>query len=153
MSQCHRFGQSSRSTCLRRSLPRACRGLTLLEVLLALAILGGAMAAIGELMRIGTRNAEAARDLTTAQIICETKMSELGAGLALPQGVSQTAVEDAQYQAEWFYSITVEQVDQDGLISVMVTVEQNGELYTRPASFSLVRWMIDPMSQEATADS
>ena len=56
------------------------RGLTLLEVLLALAILGGALATIGELMRIGARNAEIARDKTTAQLLAEATMGELEVG-------------------------------------------------------------------------
>ena len=124
-----------------RSAPR---GLTLLEVLLALAILGGSLVAIGELMRLGLRNAEIARDMTTAQILSETIMSQIGVGMIPPQAMAQSPVEDVQYQNEWTYSITVEQVDQEGLINVWVTVEQRPELAARPASFSLARWMIDP---------
>ena len=119
-------------------------GLTLLEVLLALAILGGALVAIGELMRLGVRNAEIARDVTTAQILCETIMSRIGAGLIPPQALVQSPVEDVQYQQEWTYSISVEQIDQEGLINVWVSVEQRPELAARPASFRLARWMIDP---------
>jgi len=132
----------------RKSKRRSCRGLTLLEVLLALAIFGGALVAIGELMRIGSRNAEMARDLTTAQIISETIMSEIGIGLLPPQTMTQTAVDDVQYQHAWVFSIAVEQVDQEGLIAVWVTVEQRPELSARPARFTLVRWMIDPMTLE-----
>src|SRR3954462_5407230 len=40
------------------------RGLTLLEVLLSIAIFGGALVAIGELIRIGSQCAATARDLT-----------------------------------------------------------------------------------------
>ena len=66
-------------------------GLSLLEVMLALAILGGALAAIGELMRIGARNAEKARDLTTAQMICESTMAEIQLGFIAMQSVGPPA--------------------------------------------------------------
>ena len=71
-------------------------------------------------------------------------MSEIGAGMILPQMITQTPVEDVQYQYEWLYSINVEQVDQDGLIAVWLTVEQRSDMFARPARFTLVRWMIDP---------
>lgn len=118
-------------------------GLTLLEVLLSLAILGGAMVTIGELMRIGARNAEIARDQTTAQLIAETKMAELEVGFLPLQSLTTTAVEDLEYQSDWLYTVTVEPVDQAGLVSVFVTVDQNSDLYSRPISFTLARWMID----------
>ena len=119
------------------------RGLSLLEVLLALAILGGALAAIGELMRVGARSAEIARDLTTAQLLCETKMAELETRLMPLQALEATAVEDPEYQQEWLYSISIEQVDGQALVSATVRVEQNPEIFSRPVSFELTRWIID----------
>jgi len=112
--------------------------------MLSIAILGGALVVVGELVRIGSRNAEMARDLTTAQLLCETKMAEISAGLILPQAVTGAPVEELDQQDAWLYSVQVEQVDQQGMLSVWVTVEQNSAIYSRPASFTLVRWMIDP---------
>ena len=137
--------------CLYEFRPPAIRrmergGLSLLEVLLALAILGGALAAIGELMRVGTRSAEAARDNTTAQMLSETIMSEIVAGMIPAQSVTDAPVDDPTYQLEWSYSIVIEQVDQDGLISVWVVVNQNPDMFVRPVSYTLIRWMIDPES-------
>lgn len=123
-------------------------GLSLLEVMLALAILGGAIAVVGELMRFGMRNAEAARDLSTAQVFCEAKVNEIAAGLLPAQPMADTPIEEiANMDAAglWLYSVEVEQVDQQGLIAVKVTVFQDPNITLRPASFSLVRWMIDPM--------
>ena len=117
--------------------------LSLLEVLLALAILGGTMAVIGELMRIGARNAEIARDSTTAQMLCETKMAELEIGFQPLQAVDATPVEDLEFQEDWLYSLLIEQVDGQGLVSVRVLVEQNPLIYSRPVTFELTRWMID----------
>ena len=120
------------------------RGLSLLEVMLAIAILGGALAVIGELIRIGARNAEAARDTATAQRLCETKMAEIAAGLLLPEPVTSAPVEDYCQPDEWLYSVQVEQVNSEGMIAVWVTVEQNPSVVSRPVSFTLVRWMMDP---------
>ena len=119
-------------------------GFTLLEVMLALAILGGALAAIGELMRIGARNAEKARDLTTAQMICESTMAEILLGFIAMQSVGPLEVEDMQYQQEWLYTIVAEPLDDQGLTSIWLQLEQNPELFSRPVSFAVTRWMIDP---------
>jgi type II secretion system protein I len=130
-------------------------GLSLLEVMLALAILGGSLAVIGELMRFGMRNAEAARDLSTAQVFCEAKVNEIAAGLLPPQSISNTPIEEAanlEAAGLWLYSVDVQQVDQQGLIAVTVSVFQDPNLKMRPVEFSLARWMIDP-AQIEIADS
>ena len=57
------------------------RGLSLLEVVLALAILSGAFVALTQLVSTGLRAAANARDLTRAQIMAETVVSEIVAGL------------------------------------------------------------------------
>ena len=128
-------------------------GLSLLEVVLALAILGLALAAIGELMRIGSRSAEMARDLTTAQILCETKMSEIVIGLLPTTPIAEAPIQDVGMGNDWLYAIETQMIDQAGLISIRVTVQQNPDYVSRPVSFSLVRWMIDPNSQSTTTSS
>src|SRR5687767_7391349 len=65
--------QRSRSS--RRPASRA--AFSLLEVILALTILVGAIVVLGELVRLGTMTAAGARDLTQAQLLCESKMSEI----------------------------------------------------------------------------
>jgi prepilin-type N-terminal cleavage/methylation domain-containing protein len=121
------------------------RGLSLLEVMLSLAILGGALAVIGELTRFGARNALMARDLATAQRLAENKMAEISAGLIYPDNISAAPVEELGDQDEWYYSVQVEPLEQQGLLAVWVVIEQNPAAVSRPVSFSLVRWMIDPM--------
>jgi len=120
-------------------------GITLLEVLLALAILAGAIATLGEILRNGGRNAQQARELTRAQLLCESKMDEILAEIDLPTAITQTALDSEDVlddEIGWLYSVEVEQIDQQYLVSVRVTVEQN--LDRRPASYSLVRWVFDP---------
>ncbi len=116
-------------------------GLSLLEVILAIAILGGALAIIGELIRIGARNAAIARDLTTAQLYCESKMSEAAAGVI---DLENLATEELDEEGEWMCVITTEALDQQQLIAVNVTVGQNPDLFARPVSFSMTRWIVDP---------
>lgn len=134
---------SHRRTFLRRP------GLTLLEVILAIAIFGGALVAIGELIRIGSMSAAAARDLTEAQRYCNNVMAEVSAGIIPPESTSGAEVEGSE---GWLYSIESAPLDeQAGLLSVAVTVEQDPGLYNKPLSFTLVRWMIDPAGTEAAA--
>jgi len=117
------------------------RGLSLLEVILSIAILGAALAIIGELIRIGARNAAIARDLTTAQLYCESKMSEAAAGVIDLENLETETLDE---EGEWMCVITTEALDQQQLIAVNVTVGQNPDLFARPVSFSMTRWVIDP---------
>jgi general secretion pathway protein I len=118
------------------------RGLSLLEVILAIAILGGALAVLGQLIRIGARNAAIARDLTTAQLYCESKLNELAAGVEDPASVSGGACDEF---GEWVYAVEVEPSDLEGLLMVRVTVGQEPSRFSRPVSFSLTRWIVDPV--------
>ena len=65
----------------RRRRSRVRSGLSLLEVILSIAILGMALIVIGELIRIGFRSATSARVRSEAQMACDTKMSEIVAGV------------------------------------------------------------------------
>lgn len=125
------------------------RGLTLLEVMLAITIFGLALVAIGELIRIGSVSAAAAKDLTTAQRLCNNVMAELGAGIIPPDAATDTPVEGSE---DWLYTIEAEPLEeQTGMLWVSVTVQQDPAQYSEPASFTLVRWMLDPVAAEAAA--
>jgi hypothetical protein len=128
------------------------RGLTLLEAILAVAILGVAMAALGVLIGVGARSAEQAREGTTAQIIAESVINEIAAGSLPPESVGPLAY-DAE--ATWFYTVSVLPVQSLSaplpLLEVRVLVEQ-GAVPGQPVSFELVRWMPDP-SVELPADA
>ncbi len=60
----------------RRDMRKRC-GFSLLEILLALAILGGSLALLSRIVETGTSAAREARDLSVARILCQTKLSEL----------------------------------------------------------------------------
>ncbi len=122
-------------------------GLTLMEVMLAIAIFGLALVAIGELIRIGSVSAAAARDLTEGQRLCNNVMAEVGAGIIPPESASESPIEGSE---DWLYTIESAPLEeQEGMLRISVTVEQDKSLFVRPARFTLVRWMTDPAATEA----
>ncbi len=134
------------------SHPNRREAFSLLEVILALAILTGAIAVLGEVARLGMRNAQIARESTRAQLLCESKLAEISARIIVPDpvqdvpfetsGAEQGTVDEA---AEgWLYSIDVGDVDADGLIAVCVSVTQDIPPKKRPVRFQLTRWILDP---------
>ena len=140
-------------TCWNHLPPAHHGGFSLLEVILALAILAGAIAVLGELSRLGMDSARIARDGTYAQLLCESKLAEITAGLARcepEQEIPFGTVAD-RGEPDWLYSIDVTPVDEQGLVEVRVTVTQDLPLEKRPVEFSLVRWMVDPSVESSDA--
>jgi general secretion pathway protein I len=135
-------------------MPRRTRrdAFTLLEVILALAILVGSLAIIGELTDQGLVGARRAATLAEAQLICESKLAEVAAGLLPATAVGPVPLET---DPAWNYTIAVVPQLDAGLISVQVTVAENLPPEQRPTDFTLVRWMIDPivLAEEAAMES
>jgi hypothetical protein len=117
-----------------------------MEVILALAILTAAIAVLGEVARHTARNATADRVLTRAEMLCESKMAEIVAGLTAPVPAQDTLADDDQEPGDpgWQYSVEVDPVDSQGLVAVRVTVRQGLPEERHPLEFSLVRWMTTP---------
>jgi prepilin-type N-terminal cleavage/methylation domain-containing protein len=115
-------------------------GFSLLEVILALSILAGAVAALGELLRTGVRNAQSARDLTRAQMLCEEIEAEVVSGVIAATSVDNVPCDD---DARWVYSLNCDS-DQSGILILQVTVTKDLPAAQHPAQFTLWRWMIDP---------
>lgn len=142
--------------------PRRRAGFSLLEVILALAILAGAIATLGELSRLGLRNAQYAREVTEAQLLCESKMAEIAAGLTPAESQEDVPLaagsEEESGESEWLCTIAVgpddangvAAVDMEELTPVRVTVTRNLPAEKRPATFSLVRWI---SSSESSAET
>ena len=114
---------------------------TLFEVILALAILAGAVALIGEALRFGMRNAQIARNSTHAQFLCESKLSELVAQVTPLESISGAVFET---DPDWVYSVEFETIDDNGLLAVYVTVAPIDAPTGSRDEFMLVRWMRDP---------
>jgi len=142
-----------------RPSPKGRGGFSLLEVILALAVLAGAIAVLGEAVRLGMSNAQTARDLTQAQLLAESKLAEIAAGLT-PSDPVQGATFDCVVgdgEIGWLYSISRENTEQEGLLLVCVTVTQDLPAEKRPVRFSLFRWIPDPAAvaamEEAVAEA
>jgi type II secretion system protein I len=119
------------------------RGFTLLEVILSLAILAGALAALGEVMRLADRSASIAEDETHAQILAASIMDELSAGARELSAISQSPL-DTGDDPPWLYTIEITPTQYDELVSVRVLVEQQLEPQLQPSKFELIRWMPNP---------
>jgi general secretion pathway protein I len=118
-------------------------GFTLLEVILSLAILAGALAALGEVMRLAGRSASMADDETHAQILAASIMDELASGSRELSAVERSAL-DTGDDPPWMFTIEMGQTEYDELVAVKVRVEQDLEARLQPAQFELVRWMPNP---------
>jgi len=125
-----------------RSGRRAIRSaFTLLEIILALAILAGAVAVLSEAVRIGYHNAREARDVTEAELLASTLMDEIAAGIVEPAPVSGAPFPQ---DPQWQFSIRTMPLAQEGLIAVEVTVTKSFRGAEPPSSFTLTRWVADP---------
>jgi type II secretion system protein I len=115
--------------------------MTLMEVILAIAILGGSLAVLGELIRVGARASSKAQKLATAQLLADSLTAQVCASCETPTP-TEGAEEFGGYT--WAYTLDVQQVEQQGLLAIMVTVRENIDPTLQPITYSLVRWMIDP---------
>ena len=126
----------------RRSVYRAGqgrrRGLSLLEVILSIAILGTSMVIIGEVFYSGYRSAVKARDLSDATLLCDSVMAELAAGAIELENTSSATIPGIQ---GWDYSIETVDSDVSGLLLTTVAVRRQGD---SNISMSIVRMLPDP---------
>ncbi|HMO15458.1 MAG TPA: prepilin-type N-terminal cleavage/methylation domain-containing protein [Pirellulaceae bacterium] len=124
-------------------------GLSLLEVILALAILGLTLGFIGQLLRMGAQSAESSKQISLAQIMCDAKMAELSAGVISLASKAETEFND---EPGWFYSIDVQSAAQVGLLRVKVSVTTAEARINGIVLFSLTRLMPDPDYDPYTAE-
>ncbi len=120
-------------------------GLSLLEVVLALSILAVSAALLAQITRMATDNGLMAKRLATAQMLCESKMSEVLAG-AIPLTPSGwVAITDSGRKQSWYYQIKTESAARPNMIGVRLSVtDQPDSTTSNPELFYIVRWMIDP---------
>ena len=123
-------------------------GFSLLEVVLALALLVGAIAVTGELVRSGHAQCGVRAGPDAGQLICESKLAEITPASRLPEAVSFAEYE---LDPEWVYSVELASVDVPGLVLLRVTVAQNLAPVQRPVEFSLTRLIQDPGVELAPA--
>lgn len=115
------------------------KGFSLLEVILAVAILGGSMVVIGHGFFVGYRSVRNARMVGMGNRLADSAMAELAAGVIEPNAVSASAFPD---QPDWSYSIEIENAGVPGLLTATVTVENTK--FRPNVSVSIMRLMVDP---------
>jgi prepilin-type N-terminal cleavage/methylation domain-containing protein len=135
---------------------RDLRAFTLLEVILALVILGGALAVFGEVMQLANRSAADARAETQAQLLASTLMDEIIAGVRDDSSATRQPIDVAD-ATNWVYSVNAGTSDIQGVYPLEVIVEQDLEPQFNPVKYRLVRWLptvaeTSEMMEEATAN-
>ncbi len=122
----------------RRLKTRNRYGLSLLEVILSIAILGTSMAVISQFFYLGYRAADRARRQFDATLICDSVMAELAGGVIEAQSTSGIEVPNVP---DWQYSVDVVNSDITGLLLATVSVRQRNQ---DNIEMSLVRLLPDP---------
>lgn len=120
---------------------KARSGLSLVEVLLSIAILGGAMVVISNMYFLAYRSAVRARTINDANILCDTVMAELAAGAIPASSISGQTFQD---NPEWAYSVEIGSSMQPGLLVATVIVQQADPNVAVPVTVSIVRFLPDP---------
>jgi general secretion pathway protein I len=121
----------------RRQPPAA---FTLIEIILALVILGGAVAVLGEVIQRAAKNAADSRAETQAQILAESVMDEILAGSIDASQASRQPLE-VDDAVRWLYSVAIGDTEYEGVIPIEVIVEQDLEARLEPVKYRLMRWI------------
>ena len=125
---------------------------TLLEVILALAILAGAVAVLGEIMAIAGRHGREAQAGVRAQLLASSVMDEILSGMVELNPVSKQPLESTD-TVPWLYSVNVENTTIAGLSAVEVIVEQDLEPQFTAVKFTLKRWYAVPSTTSTPTDA
>jgi prepilin-type N-terminal cleavage/methylation domain-containing protein len=127
----------------------ATRAFTLIEVILALVVLGAALAIFGEVMHVANRSAAAARAHTQAELLASSLMDEILAGVVDDSPATRQPLNVVD-DAAWVYSVTLGTTNIRGVVPLEVVVEQDLEPQLNPVKFRLVRWV---STLEASSES
>ncbi len=123
-------------------------GFSLLEILIATAILLAAIAVLGQLAQLGLRNATEASKFARAQQLCQNKLEAIVLRIEAAESAEDVPLDEAP---NWLYAIEIEPVERDGMVAVRVSVKEDLPEQSRPVEFSLVRWLpTRPQELEAT---
>lgn len=121
---------------------RPARGFTLLEMVIAMAIMFGSLTAIIQLITLGQQASLEAQFRTEAVIYAETKLQESLAG-AIPLQAGGGQVEE---DPDWQWSLTVDPGSIDGLLVATMTVTRNSKEALGKHVYSIRRMVRDPQT-------
>lgn len=125
--------------------PALPKGISLLEVVLALAILAMSGAILAQVASNATDNGLMAHRLATAQILAESKMAEVVTGAISIQGSSGwMPITDPVPNGTWYYNIQTVNAVRPNMIGIRLAITDNDGQENNKELFYIVRWMIDP---------
>ena len=149
-----RFGRADSSQpkggSIRLHRRRLRAGLTLYEVVLALAIYLVALTALSELIATSSQAAIRAQLQTRAHFLCESKLSDVLTGADPMRSVTSSAVEG--HGEQWSWSLQVESTGQAGVLHLTVSVSHEGADGANRFTESLVRLARDPATLMVESD-
>ena len=124
--------------------PRPARrsGLTLYEVFLAIMLLAGALAVLGQHLSVGVRSSEAARLRTEAELLATAQLNRVLGGVVPLEQVADAPVEGAG--DDWTWSLDVTGGPAEGLLAVRVALSHAGPAGDPDEAFALHQWVRDP---------
>ncbi len=122
------------------------RGLSLLEVILALTILGVACTFMAQAMQLATSNALAAHRQAQAEMVAESVLSQVIAGVIPMQPSSTwTPAGISASTSNWSYMLTNVNCEVQNMVGLQIDVRDMSDPdMTRPADLTVIRWIIDP---------
>lgn len=139
---------------------RSRRGFSLIEMLMATAILLVSIGVLTELAEVGRVHARGAEEAATAQRLCQNLLEEMLCGSMPLRSASDVVTPD---DPDWNYSVEIKPLDQfqwnPRIAEVRVTVVKtpaNSETVARSKpgrSFSLSRWIRYPADEKSENDS
>lgn len=113
-------------------------GFSLLEVLLASAILLGSIFVLAELSNLGSRSAAKAIEMNTAHMICQTKLNEILAGAAPVE--SEQGIPLEAYPG-WVVSVEILPASLPNMRALRVTASRENRDEEDERGVSLVAWI------------
>ncbi len=118
----------------------SCRrgGFSLLEVLLASAILLGSVFILAELSTLGSRSAAKALEMNTAQMICQTKLNEILAGAVPVESEQRVPLEE---YPGWVVSVEILPASLPNMRALRVTAARETRGKKSEPSVRLMAWM------------
>lgn len=124
-------------------VPTSPGAFTLLEVILAIAILSMGLLTVGEVVRNSYRNATQASGGLEAQLVAQSVMEELKSGVRPLENFGPSAIDRELALGEWMVEVRVEPSITVELVEVQVRVGRTFEGDEIP-SCELVRWFPNP---------
>ncbi|MBN2292892.1 MAG: hypothetical protein JXM70_10735 [Pirellulales bacterium] len=126
------------------------RGFSLMEILLATALLMGCVVVLTELATIGRHHIQKAEKLAAAELICQSAMNEILTGAAPVETVERRPVDGCP---GWIISVEVLPLDKrPGLAALEIRVGEDLPENEKATEFTLVRWIPDPDMPDDTEE-